>query len=252
MAQEPVTTRLQRSTVDWGAIKVLYTETATSVRQIAKDQGISAPGIAKRAARDNWKRPAEGALQEAASAKQISSDPENTACPQHPVRTTSVQTIKPGRKSSYTPELGNLICLEIAGGKSLRKVCAMEGMPNMTTVLRWLGDDEKEYFHKQYARACEVRGIALAEEALEIIDAPVKDALALAHNKAKADQRKWYASKLAPKRFGEKLAVGGAEDLPPVQVQERELTDVERAVRVLNAIKSTPDALSVLVSGIQG
>lgn len=80
----------------------------------------------------------------------------------------------------------------------------------------------------------------------------LSDRLELAHNKAKADQRKWYASKLSPKRFGDKLAVGGADDLPPVQVQERELTEAERAVRVLNALKSTPDLIASLVSGVQG
>lgn len=247
MTQDALKTRAPRSNASWVEIERLYTTTTISVRQIAKEQGVSAPGIAKRAKVKGWERPAEANAQglQPEVASVITTTDNSTA-------ENQVQTGKRGRKSSYTPALGTHICLEIAGGKSLRKVCAMEGMPDMSTVLRWLADDEKEFFHKQYARACEARGVSLAEEAMEIVDQPVKTPLELAHNKAKADQRKWYASKLSPKRFGDKLAVGGADDLPPVQVQERELTDVERAVRVLNAIKSTPDALNVLLAGAKG
>lgn len=243
MTTEAPQARAPRSNTNWTEIERLFTTSTTSVRQIAKDHGVSAPGIAKRAKAKGWTRPAEVAQVQSAAV-----EPH--------VQTTSignqVQPVKRGRKSSYTPELGTQICLEVAGGKSLRKVCATEDMPDMSTVLRWLADDDKEFFHKQYARACEARGVSLAEEAMEIVDQPVKTPLELAHNKAKADQRKWYASKLSPKRFGDKLAVGGADDLPPVQVQERELTEAERAVRVLNALKSTPDLIASLVSGVQG
>lgn len=236
--------RVQRSNADWAQIERLFTTTNTSVRQIGKEQGISAPGIAKRAKVKGWSRPPEADAK--GETPKVANDQTTTSTE------NQVTTCKRGRKSSYTPELGTQICLEIAGGKSLRKVCSMEGVPDMSTVLRWLADDDKEYFHKQYARACEARGVSLAEEAMEIVDQPVKTPLELAHNKAKADQRKWYASKLSPKRFGDKLAVGGADDLPPVQVQERELTEAERAVRVLNALKSTPDLIASLVSGIKG
>ena len=256
MAENSKATRAPRSKANWAEIERLYTTTTISVRQIAKDHGVSGPAIAKRAARDKWERtagcgaqqiPATEGMQTGCNLEVRSQD----ACKAEPTE-NQVQPGKRGRKSSYTPELGTHICLEIAGGKSLRKVCSMEGMPDMSTVLRWLADDEKEFFHKQYARACEARGVSLAEEAMEIVDQPVKTPLELAHNKAKADQRKWYASKLSPKRFGDKLAVGGADDLPPVQVQERELTEAERAVRVLNALKSTPDLIASLVSGVQG
>lgn len=245
MTQSTLSLQDTKTTVDWVEVERLFTTTTISVRQIAKDHGVSAPGIAKRAKAKGWARPAEevpAPVQSAAVELQVNAT----------VADSPVQPGKRGRKSSYNPELGTFICLEIAGGKSLRKVCAMEGMPDMSTVLRWLADDDKEFFHKQYARACEARGVALAEEAMEIVDQPVQTALELAHNRAKADQRKWYASKLSPKRFGDKLAVGGADDLPPVQVQERELTEAERAVRVLNALKSSPDLIASLVTGVQG
>ena len=34
------------------------------------------------------------------------------------------------------------------------------------------------------------------------------------------DARKWVASKLKPRRYGDKLALGGADDLPAIQHQQ--------------------------------
>lgn len=31
------------------------------------------------------------------------------------------------------------------------------------------------------------------------------------------DARKWLAGKMSPKKYGDKVAVGGADDLPPVK-----------------------------------
>jgi hypothetical protein len=39
----------------------------------------------------------------------------------------------------------------------------------------------------------------------------------LGHRKLQVDSRKWLLSKLAPKKYGDKLQHGGAEDLPPIQ-----------------------------------
>ena len=41
---------------------------------------------------------------------------------------------------------------------------------------------------------------------------------AVQRSKLRVDARKWMASKMAPKKYGDKLAVGGADDLPPVKV----------------------------------
>ena len=35
------------------------------------------------------------------------------------------------------------------------------------------------------------------------------------HRRLQVDARKWAAGKLAPKKYGDKLAVGGDEDAPP-------------------------------------
>lgn len=95
-------------------------------------------------------------------------------------------------------------------GDSLTAICKTEGMPNKTTVLRWL--TRFEDFRTQYAKAREMSQDALAEQYFEILDEhpPRKadgsiDAAAVTWAKNRADARKWYLSKIAPKRYGDKL-----------------------------------------------
>ena len=40
---------------------------------------------------------------------------------------------KMGRPSSYTFEVSEEICRQMAGGKGLRQICAQEGMPDRGT-----------------------------------------------------------------------------------------------------------------------
>jgi hypothetical protein len=82
----------------------------------------------------------------------------------------------------------------------------------------------------------------MAEDILAIADDSASDVIvgengremvnneAIARSRLRVDARKWLASKMAPKKYGDKLAVGGADDLPPIQTQQ--LTDAERAVRL--------------------
>lgn len=46
-----------------------------------------------------------------------------------------------------------------------------------------------------------------------------RDPFALAKAKELAHHYRWRASKIAPKEYGEKVAVGGADDFPPVQAR---------------------------------
>jgi hypothetical protein len=45
----------------------------------------------------------------------------------------------------------------------------------------------------------------LAKEILEIADAPCKDAVEVAHARNRLDTRKWPASKLAPRKYGDRV-----------------------------------------------
>ena len=157
---------------------------------------------------------------------------------------------KKGRPSSYTPEIAATICERLAAGESLRAICRDDGMPDRSTVAKWVIDDV-EGFSSQYTRARDVGLDVLAEEALEISDTPVlgeeteddgekvkvKRGDMLGHRRLQVDTRKWYLSKLAPKKYGERTAMEltGA-DGGPVQI-----TDTERAAKIA-AILATAQA----------
>ena len=132
-----------------------------------------------------------------------------------------------GRPSKYTQALADSICEHIAGGKSLVSWCkAEEGRPSYTSVMRWL--EANESFRENYARARQDQADYLAEEIVQIADDGLNDTYTdeegnertnqdvIARSRLRVDARKWYASKLAPKKYGDKMAVGGADDLPPI------------------------------------
>lgn len=108
-----------------------------------------------------------------------------------------------GRPSKYTPVLAERICSLIAQGKSLRKVCEMKDVPTRETVLKWLASGKYPELSDQYARACATRAEGYAEEVVEIADTESDAAIA----RVKIDARKWVASKLLPKVYGERQTV---------------------------------------------
>ena len=168
---------------------------------------------------------------------------------------------KPGNPSTYTPELAAAICDHIASGKSLRVIASMDGMPVQSTIMLWL-DGRHPAFSEQYARAREAQADKLAEEILKIADDGRSDTYldaegnertdneAIQRSKLRVDARKWLASKMAPKKYGDKVAIGGADDLGPVQTATKEMTDAERAVRLARAINDNPAAMQSLVAAI--
>ncbi len=128
---------------------------------------------------------------------------------------------KKGRPSLYTEALAVKICRRLAEGETLRAICRDPAMPGKTTVLRWLGDEKNADFRTQYAHARDMQADALFDEALEIaddasgdwtVDKDGKKTLDHEHvqrSRLRVDTRKWAAGKLAPKRYGDKLNLGG-------------------------------------------
>jgi len=122
----------------------------------------------------------------------------------------------PGRPSIYTAELAAQICEHIAQGKSLRTIAELEDMPAQSTIMAWL-DGSRPEFSEQYARAREAQADKLAEEALQIADDGRSDTYldadgnektdteVIQRSKLRVDTRKWLASKMAPKKYGDKV-----------------------------------------------
>lgn len=109
--------------------------------------------------------------------------------------------------STYTQEMADKICAELADGKSLRSICAKDGYPVKSTVFLWLRDHPE--FAEQYTRAKEESADYLAEEMLEIADDITEDSQS---RRVRVDTRKWIASKMKPKKYGDKLDVNGKFD----------------------------------------
>lgn len=116
-----------------------------------------------------------------------------------------------GRPSIYSEELAAEICSLMAEGESLRAICALDGMPGLSTVMTWLGDEGKSTFREQYARAQELRGERYAEKVAEVGEKALAGDVEANAARAAIDAFKWSASKFAPKRFGDKVAVTGAD-----------------------------------------
>jgi hypothetical protein len=92
--------------------------------------------------------------------------------------------------------------------------------------MRWLDSDVK--LAESYAHAREDLIERIANEVLELSDQEVpltgdgkKDWQAIQKHRLQVDSRKWILSKLAPKKYGEKLEVSGDPVSPLVHRIER-------------------------------
>lgn len=134
-----------------------------------------------------------------------------------------------GRPTTYTQKLADNICTQIALGSSMRTVLKGKDMPAMSTVFKWLR--EREDFSKQYARACEERSEAMAEDILDIADDGTNDWMeierkdgstyevfnkeAAQRSKLRVETRKWLMAKMKPKKYGDKIDMTtNGKDLP--------------------------------------
>lgn len=115
-----------------------------------------------------------------------------------------------GRPTLYGPDLAAEICGKIADGKSLRTICREDHMPAMSSVFLWLGKYPE--FSEQYARAKDAQADAFIEDMQDIADTPPAltaegkiDAGDVADKRLRIDTRKWIASKLKPKKYGDKV-----------------------------------------------
>ena len=148
----------------------------------------------------------------------------------------------PGRPTIRTPEIEEEVLAWISSGRTLREFCRLPGKPARETFDLWRRSDSA--FHARFARARELGFDEIAEETLEIADTPVigisvtedtgekggtkttrEDALG--HRKLQVETRLKLLAKWDPKRFGDKLGIGQADGLEPVQ-----MTNAERAERI--------------------
>ena len=124
----------------------------------------------------------------------------------------------------YSPELLSVILERVADGESLNHICSSEDMPSRKAFFDWVAKDPS--IQAQYELAISLRADIHAEEILAIADEEVTmikrskhsggeeegleqevvfDPTAVARNRLRVDARKWILSKMAPKKYGDKI-----------------------------------------------
>lgn len=129
-----------------------------------------------------------------------------------------------GRPEIFNKALADEVLTRLANGESARSICRDKRMPSRPTLARWCVVHEE--FAAQYARARDQGLDVMAEDILDIADNTQQGVIETdkqdkfgdpytevqrkdmtEHRKLRVDARKWYLSKLAPKRYGDRLAV---------------------------------------------
>ena len=97
----------------------------------------------------------------------------------------------------HSTEIAETICHRLAGGESLRAICADPAMPARATVFRWLARNEE--FRRRYAIARDCLAEDLMDEILEIADD--SRVLHIEHRRLEIKARKWTLTHLTPKKY---------------------------------------------------
>ena len=109
-----------------------------------------------------------------------------------------------GRPTKYTDKLAGQICIRLASGESLRRICSAPDMPDKATVLRWVVAPDHP-FCDQYMIAREAAGYSHADNVTDIADE-------LRFEEDADPQRlrvalmgyQWAAERMAPKKHSPK------------------------------------------------
>lgn len=136
---------------------------------------------------------------------------------------------KTGRPSKYSPEIAQQMCEMLADGIPLREICRQEGFPAWQTVYDWMYrddalGDEGVGLSRAIARAREIGQDAIAEDIFrEMCMEPERilsegggriDSGYVQLIKARAEIKLKLLAKWNPKRYGDKVQVGGDPENP--------------------------------------
>jgi hypothetical protein len=138
---------------------------------------------------------------------------------------TKVKTSRTLPKSDERAKVSQIVLDGMRNGLSAFKACQVAGVPQ-STFSRWCDDDVA--LAESYARARDDLVELMAEQVLQLSDQEVpetgdgkKDWAAVQKHKLQVDSRKWLLSKLAPRKYGDKLELSGDNENPLVHRIER-------------------------------
>jgi hypothetical protein len=124
----------------------------------------------------------------------------------------------------YTDGIARKICEQIMLKTSLTNITREPNMPSMQTVVRWLADPRLADFREMYYYARRVAAELYVDEIFDIADDGsqdmkerfdkdgvfieyVTDNEAIQRSRVRIDTRKWYAAKMVPRIYGDKVDV---------------------------------------------
>jgi hypothetical protein len=138
-----------------------------------------------------------------------------------------------GRHTLYTEELSNKICAAIASNPiSLRRICEENpDFPDEKTIWSWLS--KVPGFLDKYALAKHQQMNCMSDSILDDIEKIHKyiddngnerhDPGFIAHQRLRIDTKKWFASKLMPKLYGDR---SHTESTLTVKTHEQTIDDL--------------------------
>ena len=107
-----------------------------------------------------------------------------------------------GRPTEYTEETGDIICEELVHGKSLNRITQLASMPSISTVYRWLRQQDE--FRKKYEQSRLDQVETLADEIKDISDNVENGTDNVQRDRLRVDTRKWIAERMKPTKYGPK------------------------------------------------
>ena len=155
-----------------------------------------------------------------------------------------------GRHSTYTQIIADEICERLSAGEPLAQICRDENMPAASTISDWKTSHPS--FSVMFARARDAGYDVIAESCLQIADDSRNDFISaesektgvkydaehVQRSKLRVETRLKLLAKWDPKRYGEKIAIGGASDLPPISV----MSDADLVAKIAQLQRSNDDA----------
>lgn len=152
-----------------------------------------------------------------------------------------------GRPTNYSVDIAAEICGRMSEGQSIKRIAADENMPCSSTIFVWL--QKHNDFVEMYEVAAQNRAHLLAEESLEIADDGTNDWMErqstsekgggvntgwvlngehVQRSRLRVDTRKWFAARLNPRKYGDKVdATISGGDKPVEMVMRWATTEAE-------------------------
>lgn len=120
------------------------------------------------------------------------------------------------------------LCEFVSSGESLNAFAKIHGFAYVT-LLDWIDADTSR--SENYARARDARADLTFDQLDEVSEqaTQAETAVEVQGLRLKSDNIKWKLARMAPKKYGEKLAIGGADDLPPIKTMTDEQLDKKLA-----------------------